>query len=158
VACPYFIPSAPHPRELWPHRFRLPLGDGFSGICGARVQETPCDDETLRSQCNLGYAECVHLPVERELDAIRFHVRSENSTILRVQFACEHQHQPAFAGELRYDRSSKIWVDPPDPRLVHLAEAAVRAWFGRHGDIAPPAPANSIATHSALLESNIGKP
>ncbi len=26
----------------------------------------------------------------------------------------------------------KIWLDPPDPRLLPLAEAAVRAWLQRH--------------------------
>ena len=36
MACPYFIPAEPHERELWPHRYRLSLGDGFAGRCGAR--------------------------------------------------------------------------------------------------------------------------
>jgi hypothetical protein len=133
VACPYFIPSAPHPRELWPHRHLLPLGDGFAGRCGARAQQTPCDDETLRTRCNLGYAECVHLPAGRELDAVRFHVRAESPAILRVSFTCERLHHPVLAGELRYDQSSHAWIDPPDPGLVHLAEAAVRAWTGKQG-------------------------
>jgi hypothetical protein len=131
VACPYFIPAEPHERELWPHRSRLPLGDGFAGRCGARAPEASCDDETLRLHCNLGYAKCVHLPAEREFDAIRFQVQSESPTILRIQFACEGAHRPALVGELRYDQASMSWKDRLDPRLLHLAEAAVRAWIGR---------------------------
>jgi len=132
VACPYFIPAEPHERELWPHRERLPLGDGFAGSCGAGVTEAPCDDETLRSQCNLGYAVCKHLPSQREFDAVRFQVQSDSSTTLRIQFACEVAHEPALAGALLYDQSSMSWMEPPDARLLELAEAVVRAWIARH--------------------------
>jgi hypothetical protein len=148
VACPYFIPTEPHERELWPHRYRLSLGDGFAGRCGAQAAETCCDDETLRSHCNMGYAnleyaECAHLPAERAFDAVRFQVRrqgstsgltKQDSTILLVQFACEREHRPALSGELRYDASSKTWLDRPDARLLSLAEAAVMAWMRRHDD------------------------
>jgi hypothetical protein len=57
LACPYFNPLHPHPRDLWPHRHRLPLGDGFAGRCAARPAEAVCEDETLRRYCNLGYAD-----------------------------------------------------------------------------------------------------
>jgi len=138
VACPYFIPTGPHQRELWAHRHRLPLGDGFAGNCGAAGQEAACDDETLRSQCNLGYAKCARLPEKREFDAVRFQVQSESLTTLRIQFACEVAHQPAAAGELRYDQSSMKWMDRPVPSLMHLAEAAVRGWIRKHGRVANP--------------------
>jgi hypothetical protein len=52
--------------------------------------------------------------------------------VLRVQFACEREHQPALCGELRYDQSLKMWLEPPDARLLQLAEAAVRAWSARN--------------------------
>jgi hypothetical protein len=132
MACPYFVPAEPHERELWPHRYRLSLGDGFAGRCGACLPDACCDDDTLRLHCNLGYAACLRLPAKREFDAVRFLVRSQGSTV-RVQFACERAHQPAFSGELRYDQSSGIWLDQPDPRLLPLAEAAVRVWMKRHG-------------------------
>jgi len=145
VACPYFIPAEVHPRELWPHRERLPLGDGFAGSCaahhGAQAPDARCDDETLRLHCNLGYANlgdaernagCVHLPAGGAFDAVRFLVQRESPVILRVQFACERAHQSALCGELRYDQCLKAWLEPPDARLLHLAEAAVRAWIARN--------------------------
>jgi hypothetical protein len=135
VACPYFIPDEVYEGELWPHRERLPLGDGFAGRCGARAAEVRCDEETLRRHCNLGYAECSHLPAGGgEFDAIRFRVRRESAVVLRVQFACEQAHRPAMCGELRYDQCLKIWLEPPDARLVHLAEAAVRGWSARNAN------------------------
>jgi hypothetical protein len=132
MACPYFIPVESHKQELWPNRDRLPLGDGFAGRCGAAATEFCCDDETLRSHCNLGYAECAHLPGDRVFDAVRFMIQSQSPEILRVLFACELGHQPALCGELRFDRSSKGWLEAPDPRLMRLADAAVRAWIGKH--------------------------
>jgi hypothetical protein len=132
VACPFFIPTEPHERELWPHRFRLSLGDGFAGHCGVQAPEKSCDDETLRSLCNLGYAGCAQLPAERAFDAVRFLVQKESSTTLRVQFACERANRPVGAGELRYDQLSKSWLEQPDPRLLHLADAAIRAWQRKH--------------------------
>jgi hypothetical protein len=158
LACPYFIPDEPHPRELWPHRHRLPLGDGFTGRCQARPAEVRCEDETLRLHCNLGYAgigyadigdadlgvaACVYLPADRAFDSVRFHIRSGDSggvdpgsgdrAALRVQFACERAHRPALCGELRYDRAARNWTEPPDQWLIPLGEAAVRAWIERHG-------------------------
>jgi hypothetical protein len=148
LACPYFIPALPHPLELWPHRHRLPLGDGFAGSCGARPADVCCDDETLRLHCNLGYADmggaqggeagCAHLPAERTFDAVRFQIRSSDPesadrAILGVRFACERGHRPALCGELRYDRVAMGWIDPPEPRMLPLAEAAVRAWITRNG-------------------------
>jgi hypothetical protein len=137
LACPYFIPTEPHPRELWPHRERLPLGDGFAGRCAARAGKACCEDESLRLHCNLGYAEmggaaCAYLPAEREFDAVRFQLSGGESGIVRVQFACERGHRPALCGELRYDRAAGKWIVPPDPRVLRLAEAAVRAWIERH--------------------------
>jgi hypothetical protein len=137
VACPYFIPAQVHARELWPYRERLPLGDGFAGRCGAQAPQPLCDDEALRLHCNLGYAEvasapCVHLPARRTFDAVRFAVQTGSPVLLRVQFACELAHRPAFSGELRYDCSSMTWLERPDARLLQLAEAAVRAWMARN--------------------------
>lgn len=141
MACPYFIPAEVHERELWPHRERLPLGDGFAGRCGAQAPKVRCDDETLRLHCNLGYAGlgyggrdpgCVHLPAGGTFDAVRFLVQRESPVVLRVQFACERVHQPALCGALRYDQSVKLWLQPPDAQLLELAEAAVRAWIARN--------------------------
>ncbi len=128
MACPYFIPDSHHELELWPHRYRLSLGDGFTGHCS--LCPTPCDDETLRTQCNIGYAACEHVPAERPYDAVRFLIASRG-TLLRVQFACERAHLPSSVGELRFDQSSMNWLDPPEPQLLSLADAAIRAWIRR---------------------------
>jgi hypothetical protein len=150
MACPYFIPAEIHERELWAHRERLPLGDGFGGRCGAQAPDARCDDETLRLHCNLGYASagntgCVHLSGGGAIDAVRFLVQSAGPVILRVQFACECAHQPALCGELRYDQCLKIWLEPPDARLLHLAESAVRAWIARNASEITPATANNTS-------------
>jgi hypothetical protein len=137
VACPFFMPTEPHERELWPHRYRLSLGDGFAGCCGAHAPESLCDDETLRLQCNLGYAQCVHLPADRAFDAVRFAVHSESGAMLCVRFVCERAHLPGPCGELHYDLSSKAWMDRPEPQLLQLADAAVRGWVQKHGTNAP---------------------
>ena len=151
MACPYFIPTTPHPGELWPHRHNLPLGDGFAGHCGARASGEECDVETLRSQCNLGYAQCVHLPIDRELDAVRFYVQSgqqtsEGPAILRVQFCGERAHHPSMAGELRFNQASDAWMDQPDSRLAALADAAVRVWINNHAGNAVLHRMKSLAT------------
>jgi hypothetical protein len=152
LACPYFIPSQPHPSELWPHRHRLPLGDGYAGRCGVRPAKDVCQDESLRLHCNLGYAgiapvapalleadqaPCPHLPAGRDFDAVRFQLcgveaESGGRTTVRVRFACERGHRPALCGELRYDRAAAEWTEAPDERLRALADAAVRAWIARH--------------------------
>ncbi len=155
MTCPYFIPSEVHQRELWSHRERLPLGDGFAGSCAAQSPNVRCDDETLRLHCNLGYAGryagcyagcnagphtsphaglpvCVHLPAGGAFDAVRFLVQRESPVLLRVQFACELAHRPAFCGALRYDQSLKTWLEQPDPRILDLTQAALRAWIARN--------------------------
>lgn len=158
MACPYFIPTVPHPSDLWPHRYSLPLGDGFTGHCSAQGSGE-CDDETLRLQCNLGYADCVHLPSDRELDAVRFYVQSERqasdgSTVLRVQFCGERAHLPSMVGELRFNQAISAWIDPPDPRLAALADAAVRVWISSHARSATPASSEIHCDVRVSAESN----
>jgi hypothetical protein len=106
-----------------------------------------CDDDKLRLHCNLGYANlgyrpgdaipstCVHLPAERDFDAVRFQLQGEGSKMVRLQFACELAHRPALCGELRYDRVAESWISPPDPRLDALANAVVHAWIARRRDL-----------------------
>jgi len=152
VACPYFVPTAPHPSDLWRNRYMLPLGDGFSGHCAACSPNAECDDETLRLQCNLGYATCRHLPADRDFDAVRFHVQAEEPALLRIQFCAERAHLPGESGELRYDLSSGRWIVPPELRIQLLAEAPVRAWLSRYASSVPQGELNCDA--DALCESN----
>ena len=87
MACPYFIPAEIHQGELWPHRERLPLGDGFSGRCGAQPPHGSCDDENLRLHCNLGYADlgseaaCIFPPEARS-------TLSDSSCSARARRSC----------------------------------------------------------------------
>src|SRR6185369_15982418 len=71
LACPYFVPENRCDAELWPHRARLPLGDGYEGHCSAPGHEgaLPTQEE-LKSACNLGNACCERLPADRALDAV----------------------------------------------------------------------------------------
>ncbi len=74
MACPYFMPTSRHEEELWAHRQRLSLGDGFAGCCTAPGRNgCAASDAELKDLCNLGYASaCEHLPAERLADAVRF--------------------------------------------------------------------------------------
>jgi hypothetical protein len=137
MACPYFIPEEIHPSELWPHRHRLPLGEGFAGRCSLGGGER-CDDETLRLHCNLGYGRCAHLVAGEsvagslglEFDCVRFGCLRESGR-LKLRFVCEHNHRPARHGELDYNLEAGCWEIAPEPSLAPLAGAAVRAWIAR---------------------------
>ncbi len=128
MAGPYFIPGDIHPRELWPRRHNLPLGDGFLGGCALRAGAA-CDDETLRMQCNLGYAACEHLPAARDLDAVRFVCRRTQDGSVRVSLCAEREHRPVQTRELYYDVHQEQWSVAPEDDFRALAEAAVRAFL-----------------------------
>ena len=129
MACPYFIPGEVHPRELWPRRHNLPLGDGFAGGCALRAGEA-CGEEALRAHCNLGYAPCNRLPSVRELDAVRLLCRRKGQTV-HVALCGERDHRPVLTLELRYDAGGGRWMDAPEERFRAMADAAVRAFLAR---------------------------
>jgi hypothetical protein len=163
MACPCFIPEAIHPAGLWPHRERLPLGEGFSGRCAANGG-APCSEESLQLHCNLGYADqgsagCAYIPVERAFDAVRFQLTEEGSA-LRVRYVCERRHLPCSHGELCYDLAASTWTNAPEAALLALAEAAVLGWQLLRSRVrglssAPPRGAVAkIATVRAAAASN----
>ena len=101
-------------------------------MCAVRMRACDCIATLdMQTSTEMGNAACAYLPAEREFDAVRFWLSGGESGVLRVQFACERGHRPAWCGELRYDRAAGEWIAPPDARLKHLAEAAVRAWLKR---------------------------
>jgi len=134
VACPYFMPSAKFEAIAWPHRSRLPLGDGWQGHCTAPGQQgfIPGAEE-LANFCNLGYARaCSHLPQERVWDAVRFSVARDKDGLVTVLYVCERDYRPAAHGTLDYDSAPGRWrAAHPDPRLQRMAECYLECYLLR---------------------------
>lgn len=132
MACPFFWPVVRHDGELWPHRRRLPLGDGFAGECHAPgcTGRKPAEDE-LKESCNLGYATaCPHLPKERHADAVHFSASGE--TVLRVKYVMVKDHAPGEHGVLEFDAATLTWRDThADAKVQRMAECYVEAWLAR---------------------------
>jgi hypothetical protein len=126
MACPYFYPTERHEAELWPHRRRLPLGDGFRGLC--TIGKVEPGDERLRDGCNLGYArQCPNLPAGRMADAVRFGLTLLDDRI-DVTYVLERNHCPGETGVLQYDPTAKVWsISHPNRCIQRMAECLVKA-------------------------------
>jgi hypothetical protein len=138
MSCPYFIPTEILAGAQWPHRARLPLGDGYTGHCCATGPHvTPGEDE-VREFCNLGYAlhyerKCSRCPESRDWDAIRVGVVGEDGTTVRLDYSCERDFTPMEHGVLTYERTTAHWTSThADPRVQLKAEAYLRVWMQRH--------------------------
>ena len=133
MACPYFIPEQRCDAELWQHRARLPLGDGFTGYCCAQSEAyTPSQDE-LRELCNIGYAKaCERLPAGRDADSVRFMARA-NDALISIKYLLERGHAPVSDGELRYDAAAGQWQTlHPDKRVQTKAQCYLQSHLARH--------------------------
>lgn len=134
MACPYFFPTAKFEAIAWPHRARLPLGDGWQGRCTVPGHETfvPGPDE-LAQFCNLGYARaCPQLPPERLWDAVRFSVARDKDGLVTLLYVCERDYRPAAHGALDYDSSLARWrVAHPDARIQKMAECYLECYLLR---------------------------
>lgn len=144
VACPYFMPTAKFEAIAWPHRARLPLGDGWQGHCTAPGHEgfAPGPDE-LANFCNLGYARaCPHLPAERAWDAVRFSIARDKDERLTVLYVCERDYRPAHHGRLEYDCGLSRWSSShPDSRIQRMAECYLECYLARREKpVLEPAP------------------
>ena len=95
MPCPLFIPSAPLGDLV---TAPLPLGDLYDGVCAACASER-IDGETLRTQCNIGYARgaCAHAE-QTDSDAIRFLVKSDREGIIEIAWSKERDHHPVAVG------------------------------------------------------------
>lgn len=127
--------------DLWPHRVRLPLGDGWAGFCTAPGHEgtRPTGDE-LKDCCNLGYAtSCPRLPPDRDADAVRFIVKQNSNGATQIAFARERSHAPVDHGVLEYDSVLGRWISQhPETRLQRMAECYLEAVvLRRRGAIEP---------------------
>lgn len=132
MACPYFLPVERMTEDLWPHRRRLPLGDGWGGRCTAASDAILSLDE-LRDCCNLGYAtKCSHLPAERAADAVRFSVAWDRDGMIQLLFVLERAHEPGAHGTLRYALASDSWLEPhTDARIQRMAECYLESYRAR---------------------------
>jgi len=136
MACPYFIPTERFEDGPWPHRTRLPLGDGWRGLCTATSGDhlAPSDDE-LRQFCNLGYAaQCQRLPVQRRFDAVRFSVARDRGQRIEMCYVLEAGHRPGTHGMLQYDSAAGRWAAAhPDPRIQAMASCYLKSYLERRG-------------------------
>ena len=139
MACPYFIPEKRCESELWTHRARLPLGDGYEGRCGAPGHEASRPSEAeLKSACNLGNACCSRLPADRAADSVRFHVISDQGSAIAVDFCTERNHSPRAHGVLHFDAGSGTFVQASSAQasaemaVLRLAQAFVESYMQRH--------------------------
>jgi len=126
MACPYFLPSERITIDALPHPERLPLGAAYAGRCTA--SNVMPEGDTLHD-CNLGYAECAHLPADRVADAVRFLIRREQQGLLTLHYLCEAAHAPVSNGVLVFDPASSQWrARHDDARLQRMAECCVESF------------------------------
>jgi len=131
MCCFYFIPRKRQPAG-WTHPQRLPLGDGFEGCCSAPGHdgELPSDQEL--KQCNLGYARCPRLPLERAADAVRFAVGRDTGEELEIAYVCESNHLPGDHGKLIFSRAASAWLAPHgEMRIQCKAECFAQPYLER---------------------------
>jgi len=120
--------------DLWPHRSRLPLGDGFRGVCTAPGhQGEALADQELKDLCNLGYAKgCSRLPQQRHADAVRFIVTQDRGDHIGLYFTSERDHAPREHGPLTFDRVQQRWLAlHPDARVQRMAECYLQSYLSR---------------------------
>ncbi len=134
VACPFFMPGERFEAIPLPHRARLPLGDGWKGLCTAPGHENSVpDDRELTDFCNLGYAKCCpHLPQDRAADAIRFSVARDREGSVLLFYICEADHRPGEHGTVEYDCASRGWRSQHrDARIQRMAECYLEVYLQR---------------------------
>jgi len=134
LACPFFMPTERLLDGAWIHPGRLPLGSGWTGHCTAPGHEgvTP-ELEILKQECSLGYASsCGRVPTQREGDAVRFSVSSENEFRISIVYVIERNHQPAGHGTLDFPLPDRRCVNAhTDPRIQRMAECYLDSWLGK---------------------------
>jgi hypothetical protein len=129
MACPFFVPTEKISIGTLPHPARLPLGAGWKGHCTA-TGRVPNEQEL--HDCNLGYAKCECLPVERQADAIRFSIAAASDERIVIRYACERGYRPVDCGTLEFSRHQMNWATThPDARIQAMAACYLRAYLDR---------------------------
>jgi len=135
VACPYFCPTQRIEQKLWPHPARLPLGDGYAGICRADPSNSfQPGENSLRECCNLGYArqECERFPADSGPDAVRFAIASDTNGTIRILYVIEKDHRPYDHGSFEFARGERVFLaSHPNQNLQRQAEAYLGSYLRR---------------------------
>lgn len=131
MACPFFMPVERLEGGAWLHPSRLPLGDGWRGLCTAASPDLPAPGEQhLQNFCNLGYAaSCCHLPHDRLADAVRFSIARVSDNLIAVRYVCERDHRPGEHGTLEFVKAEQRWISAhPDSRIQKMAECYLESY------------------------------
>jgi hypothetical protein len=134
MACPFFFPTEKFDDKVWHHRPRLPLGDGYLGVCmvDSRKEFIP-HAQTLREFCNLGYAlACPRFPSQHATHAVRFAVVGDRDDVVTIYYVLEKDHQPGEHGELAYGvPQSEFLTRHQDPIVQRQAEVYLESYLRR---------------------------
>ncbi len=129
MPCPYFLPTERTSIAALPHPEKLPLGNAYSGHCTAADMNPTAE---MLHDCNLGYADCAHLPCPRPADAVRFLTQSREPSRIVVTYVCEAKYAPVSHGTLIFDVNSNCWLERhPDRCLQRMAECCVESFRSR---------------------------
>ncbi len=114
MSCPYFYPVAPLEEDLWAVPPRLPLLEAYSGECHSAAEPHQPAGSVLRSVCNSGYprGRCERFPPDAPSDAVRFHVTTVTSQLMRLQYVFEKNCRPVEFGELVYSQAQRRFSAP----------------------------------------------
>ena len=133
MACPYFYPEAKTDNSAFAIPPRLPLGDAHTGQCRAQAVPFSAEEPALGRMCNTGYGRgsCERFPSDAPVDAVRFNIAQEGSTI-RIQYVLEKDCWPAGHGILEYLEADARFVEAHrNPILQRQAEAFVGSFLRR---------------------------
>jgi hypothetical protein len=139
VACPFFSPTRRFEGITVPHPARLPLADGWRGICTAPGHHSEEPDEgRLAECCNVGYAKrCSWFPENHSCDAVRFSIARDRGETIQVFYICEVNHRPGLRGSLEFDCARRQWRAPhPDARIQRQAECYLEVYLTRRSQAA----------------------
>ena len=131
MACPYFRPTKPLPWTSWQGKLRPPLGEIYSGECGAGADSFHPAEARLEC-CNLGYAagECARFPERKGPDAVRFAISADSDGLIEITYSLEKAHLPYQHGVIEYFCENERWRGLDAGSLLQFqAEAYVKSYL-----------------------------
>lgn len=134
MACPYFYPIERRAPGSTAHDAMLPLGDCWSGLCGALTGRPAApDDPTLRPLCNLGYARgnCARFPAGDGPDAVRFTIMRDAGAAIGISYVIERDHHPFAHGQLEYSAATGAFTERPGGEILERQAQAYAESYRR---------------------------